>query len=133
MKITSNLNIECGETTCYHEPGEHCRFLGTKKFGSMYVCMLFPSDSPRYKDCGSYTVLNENADGGIARCEACLMASEGMQDPMLVLDEMLPIFEEWQKDKFDLYCDHEEDCTCDFEAKTIEIIRRAKSALGAGK
>lgn len=61
------IEINCGEKTCASQPGEFCKYLGTTRFGTIYVCILFPSEA------GAYTVL-EDADGWLQRCPACLEA-----------------------------------------------------------
>lgn len=70
MKTRITLEIECGETTCAIEPGRFCRFLGSKKFGSISVCMLFPDPDGR----GSDTMVWDK-DGWVQRCPACLRAA----------------------------------------------------------
>jgi len=65
--------IEAGDTTCASEPGKFCKFVGSKRFGSVYVCMLFPESNPGHKDSGTDTILKEK-DGWLQRCPACLEA-----------------------------------------------------------
>lgn len=73
------LSIECGDRTCYYAYQKSCRFVGVKRFGTEYVCMLFPSDSD-----GSNTPLKEDEDpesptfGRLLRCDSC-MSSEFKQ------------------------------------------------------
>lgn len=71
---TITLKIECGETTCASKSGKFCQFLGSKKFGSIAVCMLFPTKNPTPNNDG-LTVLEENENGWIARCDQCLAAT----------------------------------------------------------
>lgn len=62
------IEIKCGENTCASAPGEFCRFLGSVKFGSVPVCMLFPSETE------SYTFLKTDTGtpmGWVQRCAAC--------------------------------------------------------------
>ncbi len=66
MEKTIVLKIDCGETTCAKEKGKFCQFVGVRRFGTISVCLLFPSES------NSFTDLSENEHGWIARCEACL-------------------------------------------------------------
>lgn len=69
------LDVDCGEKTCAKAPGEFCRFFGSRKFGSVPVCMLFPNPFPGHKDPHSATPLRE-VDGWTLRCQACLDAEE---------------------------------------------------------
>lgn len=64
-----NFKIQCGEKTCAYEKGKFCKYLGTKKLGIIYVCLLFPDDK------GSFTVL-EDINGWLQRCPDCLKASK---------------------------------------------------------
>ena len=65
MKRTLELTIDCGDTTCASEPGKFCRFFGTRRMGTEFVCRLFPTTED------SFTPL-EDKDGWVQRCEACL-------------------------------------------------------------
>ena len=47
------------------------------------------------------------------------------------LYSVLPLAEAWHRRTFDSKCDHDEDCQCDNEAKTREIIRAAKAEADA--
>ena len=51
MKTTLKIQVECGETTCAKEPGKFCRFFGTMRFGTIPICMLFPSDNEAFTSC----------------------------------------------------------------------------------
>ena len=62
-----SLAVVCGDTTCASEPGKFCQFFGTRNFGQVPVCMLFPPD------VGTSTPLFEK-DGWVQRCSACLEA-----------------------------------------------------------
>jgi len=66
-KAELRIYIRCGESTCASEPGKFCGYLGVRKFGREWVCMLFPSDQP-------YTRLHDK-DGWIQRCDACVEAT----------------------------------------------------------
>jgi hypothetical protein len=77
MEKTIQIKIVCDETTCHSKDFYtfgtdlkkiRCQFLGSKKFGSIPVCMLFPSNDD------SSTELNEK-DGWIQRCDECMTAS----------------------------------------------------------
>jgi hypothetical protein len=76
MKTAINFVIDCGEKTCATEPGKFCKFFGTKKFGIIPVCVLFPSD------IGAFTVLREGNGLSIGsgfwtlRCNECLKHGE---------------------------------------------------------
>lgn len=65
--------INCGENTCASESGDFCKFLGSNRFGTVFVCMLFPNPKPGRKDSGSETPLKD-LGGWIQRCPACLDA-----------------------------------------------------------
>jgi hypothetical protein len=69
------LNIECGEKTCAKRPGEFCKYLGTRKFGSISVCMLFPTKFPQRKQNAATTEL-ESENGWTMRCQECLDAEK---------------------------------------------------------
>ena len=66
MKMNKKLaiSITCGELTCASEPGKFCRFSGTRRFGTEFVCMLFPSE-----DSFTHLVIK---NGWAQRCNACL-------------------------------------------------------------
>lgn len=57
--------VVCGETTCATSPGNFCRYLGVRNFGTVPVCTLFGGIS-----------LFENEDGWVARCRECLDAEQ---------------------------------------------------------
>lgn len=67
MRKKLAIDIECGETTCASKPGTFCRFRGSKKFGQLPCCMLFPDPTTM----AAYTELEE-IDGWIQRCANCL-------------------------------------------------------------
>lgn len=69
MEKCLTVVINCGETTCYSKPGVHCQYLGSKRMGTIHVCMLFPDDDD------SNTVL-EDKDGWLQRCASCLRAEK---------------------------------------------------------
>jgi len=66
MKRKLTIEIDCGDTTCARASGEFCQHFGGIRFGTVPVCMLFPSDS-------AYTVLDASGDWTL-RCQACLDA-----------------------------------------------------------
>jgi hypothetical protein len=57
--MKSMILIEHGEETCAVSPGKFCRFLGSKKFGTVPVCMLYDKE------------LFE-VDGWVDRCHECM-------------------------------------------------------------
>ena len=61
---TIKIEIDCGENTCASVPGKFCKFLGSMRFGTINVCMLFNDET-------SHTVL-EDKDGWIQRCPKCI-------------------------------------------------------------
>lgn len=65
-----SLNINCGKTTCFATPNHPCQLLGSRKMGQQWVCMLFPSLG------NAYTDLEEDKNGWLQRCSACLEASK---------------------------------------------------------
>jgi len=65
MKRTLKIEIECGDFTCASVPDKFCKWIGSTKFGTIPVCMLFNQDNE------SYTVLGE-INGWVKRCDACL-------------------------------------------------------------
>lgn len=69
MQKVIKIEIECGERTCASEPGVWCKMIGTKIYGSRWVCTLFQD-----KDGRTFTEL-EDKDGWIQRCPACLEAA----------------------------------------------------------
>ena len=69
-KVKLEIIIECGEHTCASEPGKFCRFLGSMRFGTIPLCLLFPDRE------SSHTLLEEK-DGWLQRCDACKEHSHG--------------------------------------------------------
>ncbi len=69
MKRTLRVEIECGETTCASEPGKFCEFFGSRNFGSVPVCALFPAGDSTWTDL-------EEKDGWTQRCSQCIAAEE---------------------------------------------------------
>jgi hypothetical protein len=58
------IEVGCGEKTCI-DGDVRCNYIGTFRFGTRWVCRLFPSCDD------SYTELFD--DGGyLQRCDACL-------------------------------------------------------------
>jgi hypothetical protein len=62
---TMKIMIEIGGTG---ERCHQCFYRGTKKMGTVFVCRLFPSDHD------SHTCLEDDKDGYLLRCKACLGA-----------------------------------------------------------
>ena len=72
------IRINCGATHCFSAPGEHCAYLGSRKFGQLPVCRLFPSEDRTYLD------LLEDASRRVLRCAPCLEAElRGHGDALL--------------------------------------------------
>jgi len=65
------ISISCGDKTCASTPGQFCKFFGSKYFGQIPLCMLFPSED------GSHTELQTDIDelsntkGWTLRCQKC--------------------------------------------------------------
>lgn len=66
--------IEHGDTTCAIAPGNFCMFVGTKSFGTRYVCLLF-GDEPLY-----------DANGWLQRCDQCKTLLTG--DRLLMKEDL---------------------------------------------
>ncbi len=66
---TVKIEINCGPMTCASVPGEFCAFVGTRSFGTKFICTLFPDDQ------NPYTPLTEK-DGWLQRCDDCLATEE---------------------------------------------------------
>lgn len=68
MEIKLSFIIECGEKTCASSPGKFCKFFGSRRFGTIACCLLFPD-----KEGLSFTELDTDNDGEwTLRCEDCL-------------------------------------------------------------
>ena len=65
MKRDLVFKIECGEKTCASEPGKFCCHVGSKKFGTVPICLLFRDVEYREVELGE-------KDGWLQRCGACL-------------------------------------------------------------
>lgn len=61
----ATIKIDCGETTCASAPGAFCKYVGTKSFGTKFVCMFF-----RQKN-GDETRLHDK-DGWLQRDVVCM-------------------------------------------------------------
>lgn len=72
MKKTLKLEINCGEKTCYSEPGTPCQFLRTRKFGTVYFCNIWHDINER----SGPLPLEENSEGWLLRRPECLQAGE---------------------------------------------------------
>lgn len=46
MKRTITIEIDCGETTCYSEPGKPCPMVRTRRFGQVYYCEIYRDPHP---------------------------------------------------------------------------------------
>jgi hypothetical protein len=69
------LQIVCGEKTCYSfTERKFCEYVSTQKFGTKWVCALFPSEK------GSFTDLVESSttptESVLLRCGACLKSDQ---------------------------------------------------------
>lgn len=72
MKHILKLEIECGEKTCASEPGKFCKWLSTRKMGTIRFCWLFSADHQ-----GKATPLEEDEKHGwIQRHPDCLACAE---------------------------------------------------------
>lgn len=66
------IKVRCGKDTCAEKPGVFCPFVGSRKMGSRYVCLLFPSEER------SSTDLKEDEPGGsLQRLAVCKDAETG--------------------------------------------------------
>lgn len=68
MKHQIVFEINCGDKTCAHEKGKFCQFLGTKSFGTKFICTLFDNE-----------VLFDGEDGWLQRCPKCLATAKPIQ------------------------------------------------------
>jgi len=71
--IEVRFDLNCGALTCASESNKFCKFFGTKTFGQVPVCRLFPSEEK------SYTELRQ-LNGWSIRCDACLDAEKDVED-----------------------------------------------------
>ena len=85
MRRKLTVEIDCGDETCYSEPGKPCEFVHLMKFGTVQVCGLFPMDEaqrlPSSKVSTMRTFLETGKkgtehEGWLLRCEACLDAEK---------------------------------------------------------
>ena len=70
MTRTLRIPIVAGETTCASQPGVFCRFLYSRKFGTVPVCALFRDESGSEKEL-------QQADGWTQRLTECIEAERG--------------------------------------------------------
>ena len=63
---TLQLQINCGEKTCASEPGKFCRFVRTRKFGTIHFCSLWHDTDDKGRP-----VPLEEVDGWLLRRSAC--------------------------------------------------------------
>ena len=71
---TLAINIRCGRETCAEKPGVFCPFVGTRKMGTTYVCLLFPSEDRASTD------LKEDKPGGSLQRLAVCKTAEALAD-----------------------------------------------------
>ena len=69
------IGIECADKTCAVEPGKFCKYLGSRRFGTVFVCSLFPGEPLLLAYPKVYTDLHD-LDGWVQRCPACLAAEK---------------------------------------------------------
>lgn len=69
MKVSLQIEIDCGVETCARARGEFCRFFGTRKFGQVPICTLFPAIG--CDGVVNHTDLDED-DGWTLRCPECI-------------------------------------------------------------
>jgi len=67
MNKLLKLSINCGETTCASEPGKFCKYLFTRKFGTLIYCQIFSEIDDRGKPFSL-----ELVDGWTRRHSLCL-------------------------------------------------------------
>ena len=61
-----NLPVICGPTTCYSfEDEKMCRFVRSKRMGTIWVCGL-------YFDKNGDSIVQKGQDTALERCDACL-------------------------------------------------------------
>lgn len=65
MKKLITVDIRCGELTCAESKGKFCKYFGTRRMGTEWVCRLFPTEED------SFTPLEEK-NGWTLRCNECL-------------------------------------------------------------
>ena len=75
MRRTLKIEIDCGDNLCASEPGKFCEYLGSRRYGTTPVCMLFPQADPNPHNVGGATDLHD-VGGWVQRCDACLAAEE---------------------------------------------------------
>jgi len=66
---TLTVKVRCGENTCAESPGVFCPFVGTRKMGTVYVCLLFPSE-----DRASTDLREDRPGGSLQRLAVCRTA-----------------------------------------------------------
>ena len=73
------VDIECGALTCAIEPGKFCKFVGTRRMGTEFVCRLFPTDDDSYTKLDT---IGGKPNGWLARCPECLAHNQAHQYPL---------------------------------------------------
>lgn len=64
-KIKIEIEINCGEDTCWDfEAKKLCKFVGVRRIGTVWSCLLYPSNGFPYTD-----LISKN--GYLQRCEQC--------------------------------------------------------------
>lgn len=76
-KRALNLEIECGEITCASEPGKFCRFLTTRRFGTVHFCRLWYDQDEKGRPLPLDTV-DGSPEGWLKRRPECLAAEYPM-------------------------------------------------------
>jgi hypothetical protein len=65
MKRKITLEINCGDTTCFSEPGLPCPWLMPSHMGLCWRCRIFDTDNER-----------EEKDGWLVRAKECINAEK---------------------------------------------------------
>ena len=87
MEKTLLIQVNCGEKTCYSEPGKPCQWLRVSKFGTLWSCQIyseynFPMDGKMYPDP------LEEKDGWIQRHPKCLSAESDFKSALNFVGRM---------------------------------------------
>jgi len=69
MKRVLQLEIESGVETCASEPGDFCKYLRTRKFGSITYCEIWHDIN-----CRGQPSPIDDKDGWLQRREECMKA-----------------------------------------------------------
>lgn len=72
MKLA--IDVQCGEKTCATEPGKFCQYVGSRRFGTQPVCLLFPGNNAAHTD-----LFPIEDTGWLRRCAPCLAAEKAAE------------------------------------------------------